>query len=379
MPTTTLFDLPATMTGVQLKGYGGFEALEYRQDLPLPEVGEQDVLIQVAAAGINNTDINSRTGWYAKTVTSGTTAEGGSQGFDVAEGGMGDWTGDLAFPRIQGADCLGRVVAIGDKADASLLGQTVLVQPYFYDPADPQWRDKVGFLGAEYDGAFAQFTAAPAHQVSRLPENDLSPEQLATLPCSGGTAMNMLLAAGIAAGDRVLVTGASGGVGSFLVQIAKHKGAKVVALANPSKADPILAIGAHAVIDRKASDWAKQAQDANDGQPFSLVADVVGGAIFPDLLSLLARGGRYVTAGAIAGPNVALDLRTLYLKSLSFFGSAAYEPQTFPALLEVLGQGGLKPLVAGVRPLADIQAAQEAFLQKTHVGSYVLIPPPLAA
>ncbi len=377
MAAQALFDLPATMTGVQLTGYGGFEALVYRQDLPLPTVGEADVLIQVAAAGINNTDINARTGWYAKTVTSGTTAKGGSQGFAVSQGGMGDWTGDLVFPRIQGADCLGRVVALGSEADPSLLGETVLVQPYFYDPNDPQWRDKVGFLGAEYDGAFAQFTAAPARQVCRLPANDLSPEQLATLPCSGGTAMNMLLAASIAAGDRVLVTGASGGVGSFLVQIAKHKGARVIALADPSKAQALLSGGADAVIDRKASDWAEQARAANEGQSFSLVADVVGGPIFADLLGLLARAGRYVTAGAIAGPQVSLDLRTLYLKSLSFYGSAAYEPATFPALLEVLGQGGLKPAVAGVYPLAEIQAAQEAFLQKNHIGSFVLIPPPL--
>ncbi len=377
MPAAQLIDLPKTMAGVQLNGYGGFEALAYRTDLPLPTLANDGVMIQVIAAGINNTDINARTGWYAKTVTSGTTATGGSQGFDVAQGGMGDWTGDLAFPRIQGADCLGRVVAIGSKADPSLLGETVLIQPYFYDPKNPNWRDNVGFLGAEYDGAFAQFTAAPARQICRLPASELSPEQLATLPCSGGTAMNMLLAASICAGDRVLVTGASGGVGSFLVQIAKHKGATVIALADPSKAEALRSIGADVVIDSKAPDWADQARTASGKRAFTLVADVVGGAIFPKLLDLLERGERYVTPGAIAGPQVDLDLRTLYLKSLSFFGSAAYEPATFPALLEVLGQGGLKPLVAGRYPLHQIKDAQAAFLQKTHVGSFVLIPPPL--
>lgn len=368
--------LPDTMVGVQLTGYGGFEALQYCRHLPVPQPGPNEALLQVLAAGVNNADINARVGWYAKSVTGDTASQAASSG-DQNGGNMGDWTGDPEFPRIQGLDCLGRVVALGSEGDPSLLGQKALVQPYLYDPQDPNWRETVGFLGSDQDGAFAQFVKVHLRNVYPLPATRLSDQQLATLPCSGGTAMNMLRAAGLRAGDSLLVTGASGGVGTFLIQIAKHAGARVVALADPSKASALQALGADAVIDRRAPNWPQQARTANQGQAFSLVADVVGGSAFGTLLGLLARGGRYVVAGAIAGPLVELDLRTLYLKSLSFFGSAAYEPGTFEALLAVLADGGLNPAIAGTYPLAEIQAAQKAFLRKTHVGSFVLIPPPL--
>src|SRR5689334_22070872 len=106
--------LPDVMAGVHLTGYGGFERLEYREDLPVPRPAAGEVLIEVGAAGINNTDINTRTGWYHQGVASGTTAEGGAAGFDVAEQGMGAWAGDVEFPRIQGIDVSGCIVAIGE-------------------------------------------------------------------------------------------------------------------------------------------------------------------------------------------------------------------------------------------------------------------------
>lgn len=187
--------------------------------------------------------------------------------------------------------------------------------------------------------------------------------------------MNMLLMAGVKAGDRVLVTGASGGVGSLLVQIAKHLGAEVVAVASASKHAALLALGADSCIDRNATDLAAQALEAMDGQKCTVVADVVGGERFAEYLSVLGRGGRYVTAGAIAGPIVELDLRTLYLNSLEFYGSSTYLRETFPTLMGVLAAGGLRPAVAAVHPLSEIREAQTAFLEKNHVGSLVLIPP----
>ena len=368
--------IPNRMAAVQLTGYGGLSCLDYRTDVLVPKLATGEVLVRVTAAGMNNTDINTRTGWYNSRVSDGTTRVGGQQGFNIREAGMGDWASDIRFPRIQGADCVGRIVDVGEGVDAIRIGERVVCAPYIYDLSDPEWLENAGFLGAEYDGAFAQFTKIPARNAVTLADDlPYSDVQLATLPCSGGTAMNMMIMAGLKPGDIVLISGASGGVGTFLIQIAKHYGAEVVAICGAAKTDDVRALGADAAVDRAASNHAYEALACTEGRKFTLVADVVGGERFPEYLSLLKRGGRYVTAGAIAGPHVHLDLRTLYLKNLSFFGSTVYLQETFPRLIEILCQGGLIPAVAATRPLAEIRIAQEAFLDKNHVGSMVLIPP----
>ena len=368
--------IPEKMTAVHLTGYGGLEKLEYRTDVPTPQPLAGEVLIKVTAAGMNNTDINTRTGWYNQKVESGTTAQGGSQGFKVKEKGMGDWAGDIQFPRIQGADVVGVIAAVGEGVESDRIGERVVCNPYFTDPEDKQGLDTAGFLGAECDGGFAQYTVVPGQNAIVVNDRiNLSDEQTATLPCSGGTAMNILLMARVGKGDRMLVTGASGGVGSFLIQIGKYLGAEVIAVASASKHDEVLALGADAVVDRKTASLQADALQASNGKPYTVIADVVGGERFSECLALLKRGGRYVTAGAIAGPLVTLDLRTLYLKNLEFYGSTTYQRDTFPRLLEILADGGLNPKVDSVWPLSEIKQAQTAFLQKQHVGSMLLIPP----
>lgn len=368
--------IPERMTAVHLTGYGGLDKLVVCDDVPVPLPGDNDVLIRVSAAGMNNTDINTRTGWYSPAVTSGTTPHGGNEGFGVDTQGMGDWTGDITFPRIQGADCAGRIAAVGKNVERKRIGERVICTPCLYDPSDPEWLDNADYLGAERDGAFAEFVRVPSVNAITVGDDASATDiELATLPCSGGTAMNMMLMAGLRKDDVVLVTGASGGVGTFLIQIARHAGARVVAQCSPDKADTVRSLGAHATIDRDVDDLVAAAHEAAEGARFSLVADVVGGAQFQAILALLRRGGRYVTSGAIAGPQVPLDLRTLYLKNLAFFGSTVHLQETIPTLVEHLRDGAIKPVVAETRPLADIASAQEAFLAKRHVGNMVLIPP----
>lgn len=368
--------LPRTMTAVHLTGHGGLDKLVIRHDVPVPRPGAGAVLVNVTAAGMNNTDINTRTGWYNAAVSSGTTAEGGKAGFGVTEAGMGDWEGGLSFPRIQGADAVGRIVAVGDGVTPERIGQRVVCDPYIRDPDDIEGLESAGFLGSEQDGAFAEFVCLPAvNAVTVADDLAISDAALATLPCSGGTAMNMLRMAGAQAGDLALVTGASGGVGTVLVQILKAIGADVIALANPAKHQALRKLGADHVIDRGVPDLGAAVLAASGGRKLSLAADVVGGAEFPTLLNLLRRGGRYVTAGAIAGPMVALDLRTLYLKNLSLFGSTVYLRETFPALIDMVVAGRITPFSTETWPLTEIHAAQTAFLEKRHIGSLVLIPP----
>lgn len=371
--------LPDRMSAVLLTGFGGLDRLEYREDVPVPVPAAGEVLVRVTAAGVNNTDINTRTGWYKPSVETGTTAVGGQRGFGVEQGGMGDWSGDIDFPRIQGADGVGRICAVGETVDPACIGERVVCDPYLRDPEDIAGLDSARFLGADHDGAFAQFLVVPAQNAIPIPASvNLADTAIATLPCSGGTAMNMLMMARVGEGDRMLVTGASGGVGSFLIQLGKWLGAEVVGVCAAAKREAIEALGVAAVIERETDDHARAALDAGRGGRYSVVADVVGGDRFGEYLSLLGRGGRYVTAGAIAGPVVRLDLRTLYLKNLEFYGSTVFRRDTFPALMRALEAGVLEPQLGGSWALADIAAAQQAFLEKRHVGSLVLLPPPLA-
>ncbi len=316
-----LGSLPTQMTGVVLTGYGGFDRLDYRDDLPMPVPAPDEVLIHVSAAGMNNTDINTRTGWYNEDVTSGTTAGGGAEGFGVAVDGMGAWAGDIAFPRIQGADVSGRIVAVGAAVTDARIGERVVCDPYCRAADDRDGIESAAFLGSERDGGFAQFCAVPSGNAHVVPEIEIEigDRELATLPCSAGTAMNMLLMASVRAGDRVIVTGASGGVGTFLIQIAQHLGAEVSAIASAHKHATLKPLGAR-LVDRGGIDPVGAAVAELSGAP-TVIADVVGGPAFAQLIDALARNGRYVTAGAIGGPLVELDLRTLYLKNLEFYGS----------------------------------------------------------
>ena len=359
--------LPPRMTAVYLTAHGGIEVLQYREDVPLPETAADEVLIRVAAAGVNNTDINTRIGWYSKKV-SDATSSGGAEGFDEVDADDATWSGvPMAFPRIQGADCCGFIVAVGDEVDSSRIGERVIVRNMLRSYVDYRpfecWT-----LGSECDGAFAQFVKAPARETYKV-ECDWSDAELASIPCAYSTAENMLQRAAVGA-ERVLVTGASGGVGSAAVQLAKRRGAYVIAVASASKAGDLYAIGADEVIDRNADLVAATGRGSVD-----VVVDLVAGEAWPLLLDVLRRGGRYATAGAIAGPLVELDVRTLYLKDLTLIGCTFQEDIVFENLIGYVEADEIKPLVAQTFPLNEIGAAQEQFLAKKFTGKLVLVPP----
>lgn len=352
--------VPATMEAVLLTGNGGFECLSHRCDVPVPQPGAGEVLIRVGACGVNNTDINTRTAWYSKSVTAATEA-GGGDGFAEAKTEDSGWTGALPqFPRIQGADAAGRIVAVGEGVDPARIGQRVLVEPVFRGAS----RFEAVYFGSEVDGAFAQFARMPSIHAHRI-ETALTDTELASFPCAYSAAENMLTRTALVAGERVLITGASGGVGSAAVQLAMRRGAEITALASADKADGVRALGASDVLPRDAR---------FDPETFDVVIDVAGGAGFPALLEALKRGGRYGVAGAISGPIAELDLRTLYLKDLTLFGCTILEPEVFPNLVGYIERGEIGPVVAATYPLLDIVAAQRAFLEKKHVGKIVLIP-----
>jgi len=354
------------MKAVLLKGHGGFDQLEYRDDVPLPVPRAGEVLIRVLAAAVNNTDINTRTAWYSRSVTEGTAA-GGAAGFSAASADDSGWTGaPPVFPRIQGADACGRIVAVGEGVDAARIGERVLIEPVFRTAHGGITR--IIYFGSECDGAFAQYARAPAVHAHAM-SSTLSDVELAAFPCAYSAALNMLTRLKVTAGETVLVTGASGGVGSAAVQLAKARGATVLAMAGAAKAAAVGSLGASQVFRRDTDLVAALGRETVDA-----VVDVVGGEEFPALLEILRRGGRYAVAGAIAGPTVRLDLRTLYLKDLRFYGCTVLETSVFPDLVRYIESGQLRPMVASVHPLSAIVEAQQEFLEKRHTGKIVLIP-----
>lgn len=351
MDTVSLKQLPETMRGIWLTGHGGFEKLELRHDIPTPKPTPNDVVIRVSAAGVNNTDINTRTGWYSK---------GDADGEDAS------WAGKpLDFPRIQGIDVCGHIVAVGENIGENRIGERVLIEPCLRE-ANSRALTQPWFLGSECDGGFAEYVAVASRHAHRI-ASAMSDVELASFPCSYSTAENMLTKAKVLPGESVLVTGASGGVGSAAVQLIKARGADVIAVTSAHKSQELINLGASKALARDESVVASLGENSID-----VVVDLVGGKRWTELLAVLKPGGRYSVAGAIAGAFVALDLRTLYLKDLRLIGCTVLEPEVFSNLISHIEQANIRPIVADTYPLEDIAKAQELFLLKNHVGKIIL-------
>ena len=355
-----------TMMAVVTTGNGGYDKLVY-QEVPVPDLGPGDVLLQVLAAGVNNTEINTRLGWYSSTVTGSTDDTSGVQETDAEQKADGGWNEATPFPFIQGTDCCGRVAEVGPGQEDGLIGARVLVRacmrPNGYDTMDNVW------MASDFDGAFAQYVKVPASEVFPV-DCDWSDQELATIPCAYGTAENMLHRTAVASGEHVLIAGASGGVGSAAVQLAKRRGARVTAISSQGKMDQVRAIGADNVIDRNDGILSSLGPESVD-----VVVDNVAGPSFPEMLKVLRRGGHYTSSGAIAGPMVTLDMRDMYLKDISLIGTTAWDEPVFPNLIGYIERGEIRPLLAKTFPLERIADAQREFMEKKHMGNFVLIPP----
>lgn len=359
--------LPSTMAAVLLTGHGGLDKLEYRTDVPVPQPRSDEVLIAVAAAGINNTDINTRIGWYSKSISADTNSTAAD---DVARADEDDasWSGvPLTFPRIQGGDVYGEIAAVGSDVDSSRIGQKVIVRNLMRHYVDRRPYECWTY-GSDCDGGFAQFAIAPSSE-SYVVTSDLSPVELGSLPIAYSTAEGMLHRACVGA-EQVVITGASGGVGLAAVELAKLRGTDVTAICSESKADVVLEAGADRVVARDADPVAEIGAEKID-----VVIDVVGGDGVAQLLKLLRRGGRYAIAGATGGPLSELDLRTIYLNDLSLFGCTFQEDEVFENLIGYINAGRLSPLVSKSYPLSEIHRAQEDFIAKKYPGKLVLVPP----
>lgn len=357
---------PATMTAMVTMGHGDLDQMVLHTDWPRPEPAAGEVLIRVGACGMNNTDVNTRSGWYSKTVSDATTGAA----FDEVGEDDPTWGGaPITFPRIQGADVCGEIVAVGTGVDPSRVGERVITDGWLRDAEDPDDMNKTGYFGSERDGGFADYTTTPSRNALSI-QSDLSDAELATFSCSYSTAEGMLTRANVTERDTVLIPGASGGVGGALVQLAKRRGARVIALASEAKHEDVAALGPDKILPRAPDNLRAALGD----EKITVVADVVGGPCWSTLIDVLERGGRYTCSGAIAGPMVDLDLRTFYLRDLTFTGSTVITPEVMPNLIRYIEQGEIKPALAATYPLDQLREAQAAFIAKTHTGNIVVTP-----
>jgi len=349
------------MRAAVTSGFGGPERLVVRDDVPVPEPAGGEVLVEVRACCCNNSDIWLREGAY------------GREDDPQAQAGWLRGIEPPRFPLIQGADIVGRVVELGEDVEAGWLGRRVLVDHTLHDGASAEPYAIAGIFGSERDGGFAEYATAPVSSLGVVEVDELSDVQVAALgSASFVTAMRMLKRARLAEGELVLIAGASGGVGTAAVQLAKLRAAHVIALAEPGKADTIRDLGADAIVASRDSDLIGAVRIAAGGREVDVAVDVVGGPLFSTLLALLRPLGRYVTVGAVAGPLVELDLRTLYLKHLDLLGSTLGTLEDFHELVALINQGKLTPVVAETYALEDIHAAQAAFKNKQTAGNYVI-------
>jgi alcohol dehydrogenase len=340
--------LPATMSGVQLVRHGGPEALVWRDDIPVPRPGAGEVLVRVLAAAVNMTDINTRLGWYG-------------------EGRQAGWAGEMAFPRIQGSDLCGRVVALGEGVEGLPMGARVICPTNQHEP-DSENPILFVSIGSEFDGAFAQYCLVRARHLHDVTASPLSDIEIGAMPCAYGTAHNLLSRAQVAVGERVLVTGATGGVGLAAVQLALLRGAEVTGQCSLSKSQPLHAMGARVL-----------ARDTAPGpRRFDVVIDVVGGPEWQARLDALVPGGRYATSGAVAGPMVQGDLRRIYLNDITIYGATHQPREVFAGLVTIINTARLRPVVSQTYPLRDIARAQADLSAGRHPGKLVLLPPETA-
>lgn len=358
--------IPETMCAMVTMGHGGLDQMVFHDDWPTPVAGPDSVLVRVGACGLNNTDVNTRSGWYSKTVSGATTGNA----YDEVGEEDPTWGGrPITFPRIQGADVCGEIVAVGGDIDPARIGERVITDNWIRDPDDLLNKDKAGYYGSECDGGFAEYAAMPARNALAV-TSSLSDAELATFSCAYSTAEGMLTRAAVINSDTVLVPGASGGVGGAVVQLAKLRGARVVAMASEAKHADVAALGADLVLPRNPDDLGDLLAD----ERVTVVADIVGGDGWPALIETLQRGGRYTCSGAIAGPMVAFDLRTFYLRDLTFTGSTVIDPAVMTRLVSHIESGAIRPVLAASYPLHELREAQAAFIAKAHTGNIVVCP-----
>ncbi len=351
-----MMSVPTTMKAMLLTGHGGPEKLEFCNSFPVPQIAPDEVLVKVGACGINNTDVWVREGAY------------GSSADPDEVSSFGD--SPLQFPLIQGADIVGVIAATGHDVASSRVGERVMVDFGIYAAEDDDVPSH-DYIGSGRPGGFAEYVSVPADNAHAV-DTDLSDAELATFCCAYVTGEHMLRRTRVSAGDRVLVTGASGGVGSGVVQLCRARGAIPYAVVGHGKEKAVRGIGAENTTTRGQGELINAVESMTGGQPIDVIVDTVSGPMLPSLIEILRPQGRYATCGAMGGPIVEIDMRRIYLKNLELFGATQGTRRDFRAIRDYAISGAIKPLLAKTYGLHELGQAQEDFKKKNFVGKLVV-------
>lgn len=334
------------MKAVVLFEHGGPENLVYETNHPDPTVVEGEVIVAVKACSLNYHDIFTRRGM---------------PGIKVP------------LPMIMGLDIAGEIAEIGPGVTGWKIGDRVLI-----DPLDR----KKGLMGEMVPGGLAEYCMATQEQLIRLPEG-VSYADAAALPVAYGTAYRMLMTNGaLQAGERVLVLGASGGVGTGCVLIAKQRGCEVIACASSDeKLRRLTALGADRVIDYTKDDfvksvlgWYGKPQRRTHEGGIDMVVNFTGGDTWVPSMKCLKRGGRLMTCGATAGFDPKTDLRYIWSFELKILGSNSWARSDLEALLALIQANQLKPVIDHVFPLAEAREALRLIEAREVFGKVIVAP-----
>jgi NADPH:quinone reductase-like Zn-dependent oxidoreductase len=333
--------------------HGGPEVVRVRDDIPIPEPGPGEVRLRVGASGMNHLDLWVRRGLPIETT----------------------------MPHIGGSDIAGTVEALGRGVDGWSVGQRVVVNPSLWcgecewcqggeEPLCVEYR----ILGEHTQGGFAEFAVVPARNLYGIPDH-FDFERAAAAPLVFLTAWRGLVTrAGLRAGESVLITGASGGVATAAIQIAKRLGATVHAVTSTPWVERVYGLGADVVYDRTESDYGRELWHATGKRGVDVVFDSVGEATFRQNLRSLARLGRLVVYGATTGPKGELDLRLMFWKQLQILGTTMSNQAEFRRVMDRVCRGELEPLVDVAWPLERAREAHERLERGEAFGNIVLVP-----
>jgi NADPH:quinone reductase-like Zn-dependent oxidoreductase len=335
-----------TMKALLLRKHGGLEELQVVSDHPVPAAAEGHVVIRVGASSFNYHDVFTVRGM---------------PGIKVP------------LPVVVGLDMAGEITELGAGVTGWAIGDRVLVNPL---------NKKKGLMGEMLDGGMAQYCLVAADQLVAMPAG-VSFEEAAALPVAYGTAHRMLVTHNtVKKGDRVLILGASGGVGTGCVILAKHLGAEVIACtSSPEKMQKLTALGADEVINVKEADFSKWAVEKY-GKPqrrsydggVDVVINFTGGDTWHPSLRCLKRGGKLLVCGATAGYDPKEDLRYVWSFELNIIGSNSFYDDDLQALMKLIAEGKMRPVIDKVLPLEQAREGLRLIQDREVIGKVVVAP-----